>query len=81
MTQGTATCIVEGRRHELSNNATALVPQGRCHYIINLTLDPMAMIWICASDRLDRIIMDESCCHPEKVKKSILCPGERVHGS
>src|SRR4029077_14923755 len=27
--QGTATCIVEGRRHELSRNVTALVPQGR----------------------------------------------------
>jgi len=66
--QGTATCIVEGRRYELSNNATALVPQGRCHYFINLTLEPMAMIWVYAGDKPDRIVMDEMLCHPEKAK-------------
>ena len=67
--QGTATCVVEGRRHELSRNATALVPQGLCHYFINLTLDPMAMIWVYAGDKPDRIVMDESYCHPEKARK------------
>ena len=67
--QGTATCIVEGRRHELSGNATALVPQGLCHYFINLTLEPMAMIWVYAGDKPDRIVMDESYCHTEKAKK------------
>ena len=67
--QGTATCVVEGRRHELSGNATALVPQGLCHYFINLTLEPMAMIWVYAGDKPDRIVMDESYCHPEKAKK------------
>jgi len=66
--QGTATCIVEGRRHELSGNATALVPEGRCHYFINLTLEPMAMIWVYAGDRPDRIVVDETLCHPEKAK-------------
>jgi quercetin dioxygenase-like cupin family protein len=66
--QGTATCIVEGRRHDLEGNATALVPQGRCHYFINLTLDPMAMIWVYAGDHPDRIVTDESCCHPEKAR-------------
>jgi quercetin dioxygenase-like cupin family protein len=66
--QGTATCIVEGRRHELAGNATALVPQGRCHYFINLTLEQMAMIWVYAGDRPDRIVMDETFCHPERVK-------------
>jgi quercetin dioxygenase-like cupin family protein len=64
--QGTATCIVEGRRHELSNNATATVPRGRCHYFINLTLEPMAMIWVYAGDMPDRIVVDEVFCHPEK---------------
>jgi mannose-6-phosphate isomerase-like protein (cupin superfamily) len=68
--QGTATCIVEGRRHELSANATALVPQGRCHYFINLTLEPMAMIWVYAGDRPDRIVMDETFCHPDRVRHS-----------
>jgi len=67
--KGTATCVVEGRRHELSGNATALVPQGLCHYFINLTLEPMAMVWVYAGDKPDRIVMDESFCHPEKVKK------------
>jgi mannose-6-phosphate isomerase-like protein (cupin superfamily) len=66
--EGTATCIVEGRRYELSSNATALVPQGRCHYLINLTLEPTTMIWIYAGDRPDRIVMDELLCHPEKAQ-------------
>ena len=60
--QGTATCVVEGRRHELSGCATAMVPQGRCHYFINLTLEPMAMIWVYAGDMPDRIVVDESLC-------------------
>ena len=66
--QGTATCIVEGRRHDLSDSATVLVPRGRCHYVINLTLDPMVMIWVHAGDRPDRIIMDETFCHPAKAR-------------
>jgi quercetin dioxygenase-like cupin family protein len=66
--QGTATCVVEGRRHELADRATAMVPQGRCHYFINLTLEPMAMIWVYAGDRPDRIVVDESCCHPKIVR-------------
>jgi quercetin dioxygenase-like cupin family protein len=65
---GTATCIVEGQRYELADNATALVPEGRCHYFINLTLDPMGMIWVYAGDRPDRIVVDELFCHPEKSK-------------
>ena len=67
--QGVATCIVEGQRHELSGNATALVPQGRCHYFINLTLEPMAMIWVYAGDRPDRIVMEEAFCHPDRGKR------------
>jgi mannose-6-phosphate isomerase-like protein (cupin superfamily) len=66
--QGTATCVVEGRRHELSDNATAVVPRGRCHYFINLTLEPMAMIWVYAGDRPDRIVMDENYCHPNRAQ-------------
>jgi quercetin dioxygenase-like cupin family protein len=64
--QGIATCVVEGRRHELAGFATALVPQGRCHYFINLTLEPMAMIWVYAGDMPDRIVVGEHFCHPEK---------------
>lgn len=61
--QGTATCVVEGRRHELSGLATALVPRGRCHYFINRTNRPMAMVWVYAADMPDRIVMDESACN------------------
>jgi quercetin dioxygenase-like cupin family protein len=68
--QGTATCVVEGRRHELAGFATAMVPQGRCHYFINLTLEPMAMIWVYAGDMPDRIVMAEHFCHPEKAPGS-----------
>ena len=64
--RGTATCIVEGRTHVLWGNATALVPQGSCHYFINLTREPMAMIWVYAGGRPDRIVMDETFCHPDK---------------
>ena len=67
--EGTATCIVEGRRYELSANATALVPQGRCHYFINLTLEPMAMIWVYAGARPDRIVVDEAFCHPDRARQ------------
>ena len=61
---------LKGERHELSGNATALVPQGRCHYFINLTLEPMAMIWVYAGDKPDRIVMDETYCHPGRDTKS-----------
>ena len=69
--QGMATCVVEGRRHELTANATALVPQGLCHYFINLTLAPMAMVWVYAGDKPDRIVMDESYCHPETAQEIV----------
>lgn len=64
--EGRATCVVEGRRYDLSDNATALVPRGRCHYFINESDEPMAMIWVYASDMPDRIVMDESYCHPRQ---------------
>jgi quercetin dioxygenase-like cupin family protein len=62
--QGRATCVVEGRRYELADNATALVPRGRCHYFINQSDQPMAMVWVYAGNMPDRIVMDESFCHP-----------------
>jgi quercetin dioxygenase-like cupin family protein len=62
--QGRATCVVEGRQYELADNATALVPRGRCHYFINQSDQPMAMIWVYAGNMPDRIVMDEAYCHP-----------------
>jgi quercetin dioxygenase-like cupin family protein len=66
--RGTATCIVEGRRHDLTANTAALIPHGLCHYLINLTLEPMAILWTYASDSADQIVVDESCCHPDRAK-------------
>jgi quercetin dioxygenase-like cupin family protein len=66
--QGIANCIVEGNEYQLSNNATALVPEGRCHYFINPGPDPMAMIWVYAGDMPDRILVDEVFCHPRKAE-------------
>lgn len=62
--RGTATCVVEGRRRTLTGCATALVPRGRCHYFINETKEPMAMIWVYAGPMPERILMNEACCHP-----------------
>jgi mannose-6-phosphate isomerase-like protein (cupin superfamily) len=59
---GTATCVVEGRRYSLSDNATALVPRGRCHYFMNEGNVPMAMIWVYAGGIPERMVLDEECC-------------------
>jgi 2-keto-3-deoxy-L-rhamnonate aldolase RhmA/quercetin dioxygenase-like cupin family protein len=59
---GTATCIVEGRRYTLSGGATAMVPRGRVHYFINETDAAMAMIWVYAGPMPERIVVDERCC-------------------
>lgn len=58
---GTATCVVEGRRYSLADCATALQPRGRVHYFINESAAPMAMIWFYAGPIPERIVVDESC--------------------
>ena len=60
--EGRATCIVEGRRYTLSDCATAIEPRGRVHYFVNETAQPMAMIWVYAGPRPDRIVVAEKCC-------------------
>jgi quercetin dioxygenase-like cupin family protein len=62
---GTATCIVEGRRHSLSGRATAMVPRGRIHYFINESDRPMAMLWVYVGPRPERILVDECCATTE----------------
>jgi 2-keto-3-deoxy-L-rhamnonate aldolase RhmA/quercetin dioxygenase-like cupin family protein len=59
--EGTATCVVEGRRYSMANCATALQPRGRVHYFINETNAPMAMIWVYAGPTPERVIVDERC--------------------
>lgn len=63
--EGEATCIVEGRRYTMSDGATALQPRGRVHYFINDSDRPMAMIWVYAGPRPERIIVDERCATVE----------------
>lgn len=57
-----------GPAYDLADYTAAFIPQGRCHYFINLTLEPMAMIWVYAGDSSDRIVVDEAYCHPERIK-------------
>jgi quercetin dioxygenase-like cupin family protein len=65
ISEGTATCIVEGRRYSLSDGATAMVPRGRVHYFINESNDLMSMIWVYAGPMPERIVVDESCATVE----------------
>ena len=59
--EGTATCIVEGRRYEMADYSTALQPRGRVHYFINESDAPMAMIWVYAGPVPERVVVDERC--------------------
>lgn len=63
--EGEATCIVEGRRHTMGAGSTALQPRGRVHYFIDATDRPMAMIWVYAGPRPERIVVDERCATVE----------------
>jgi len=63
--EGTATCVVEGRRYSLSDCATALAPRGRCHYFVNLSDKPMGMIWVYGGDMPTRLVLNEKCCLAE----------------
>jgi quercetin dioxygenase-like cupin family protein len=60
--QGSATCIVEGRRYTMSDLATALQPRGRCHYFVNETSEPMAMLWVYAGPVPERLVLEERNC-------------------
>lgn len=60
--QGVATCIVEGRKYQMSDNATALQPRGRCHYFVNESDRPMAMLWVYAGPVPERVVLEEGNC-------------------
>jgi len=63
--QGTATCVVEGRRYKMADCATALEPRGRVHYFINESNEPMAMIWVYAGPLPERMVVNERCATAE----------------
>lgn len=51
--------MVEGQFYELQDCQTAMVPRGRVHYFRNDTEQPMAMLWVYAGPRPERIVVDE----------------------
>jgi len=57
--EGQATCIVEGQSHQLQKCQTAMVPRGRVHYFRNDSGMPMAMLWVYAGPRPERILVEE----------------------
>ena len=57
--EGTATCVVEGRRYSMSGYSTALQPRGRVHYFINETERADGDdLGLCRADP-KRIVVDE----------------------
>jgi 2-keto-3-deoxy-L-rhamnonate aldolase RhmA/quercetin dioxygenase-like cupin family protein len=56
---GTATCVVEGRRYAMSKCSMALQPRGRVHFFHNDSQQPMAMLWVYAGPNPERIVVDE----------------------
>jgi len=65
ITEGEATCVVEGRRYAMRDLATALQPRGRVHYFINTSDEPMAMLWVYAGPQPERVIVEERCATVE----------------
>lgn len=65
ITDGTALCVVEGRRYTPGDRATAHVPRGRVHYFINESDRPMEMVWVYAGPMPERLVVDETCATPE----------------
>ena len=63
--EGTATCVVEGRRYTMSDCSTALQPRGRVHFFINDSAQPMSMLWVYAGPVPERIVVDERCATVE----------------
>jgi putative monooxygenase len=60
--EGSAVCLVEGRRYELSGCDTAVVPQGRPHRFLNHSNSPMAMVWVYAGSEPERTLVESSYC-------------------
>ena len=60
--EGTAVCLVEGRRYQLSAYDTAFIPKGKPHRFLNLSKLDMEMIWVYAGGEPDRTIVDTRLC-------------------
>lgn len=62
---GRATCLVQGRRYELSGCDTAFIPKGLPHRFLNLSHEEMSMIWVYAGSEPDRRVVDSQYCSGE----------------
>jgi len=62
---GTAVCLVQGRRYELSAYDCAFIPKGLPHRFLNLSNEEMAMVWVYAGSEPDRRIVDAGYCSGE----------------
>lgn len=62
ITKGAATCLVAGRRYELSGCDTAFIPKGLPHRFINLSGEEMEMVWVYAGSEPDRIVVKPEFC-------------------
>jgi quercetin dioxygenase-like cupin family protein len=60
--RGRAVCEVEGRRFDVSDNDTVMVPTGRVHRFYNNSDDVMAMVWVYAGDEPERTVVDDGYC-------------------
>jgi quercetin dioxygenase-like cupin family protein len=59
--RGSATCVVEGRKYQMTPGSTALQPRGRIHYFINHAPDTMIMLWTYAGSHPERLVVDDRC--------------------
>lgn len=60
--KGTAVCLVEGRRYQLSGSDCAFIPKGLPHRFLNLSNEEMEMVWVYAGDEPDRKIVGSGYC-------------------
>lgn len=60
--EGTAVCLVQGRRYELSGCDTAFIPKWLPHRFLNLSSEEMAMVWVYAGSEPDRRMVNSQYC-------------------
>lgn len=60
--KGTAICLVQGRRYQLSGCDCAFIPRGLPHRFLNLSDEEMEMVWVYAGSEPDRQIIDAGYC-------------------
>lgn len=60
--KGSAVCLVEGKRYELSGCDTAFIPKGIPHRFLNNSEEEMAMIWVYAGNEPDRRVVASGYC-------------------